>query len=406
MPVTKPSSAVLSTVAAIFIVAGCSKSAPVGDDVRPVRTMLIAPASASAIAEFSGEVRPRVESRVGFQVAGRLVTRAVDVGQAVKPGQVLATIDPADYQLAATASQSQLSAAQADRDQQRAEYKRFEELQQKGFISSADLERRRAALDAAEARYQQSAAQANVSGNQAAYTTLRAPTAGVVTAVDAEVGQVVTAGQSVVRIAQTKEKEIAIAIPENRLDALRRIPEVRVSLWALNAAADSPTLRGRLREISPIADAATRTYPARITLIDPPATVALGMTASVIFEAPLPTAIIAAPLQALLKESDGTYVWLLDPSSMTVRKSPVQIATVSGNDVVLSGGLKPGDTIITAGVHLLKEGQKVKRLEDTIAERAPVSTPMHGAAGALKPAATTPETAKGAADSAAKNSKE
>ncbi len=406
MHVSERNSAVATTLVAILVLAGCTRATPAGEDIRPVRTMLIAPASTSALAEFSGEVRPRVESRVGFQVAGRIVTRVVDVGQTVKPGQVLATIDPADYRLAATASQAQLSAAQVDRDQQRADYKRFEELQLKGFISSADLERRKATLDAAEARHQQAVAQASVSGNQTAYTVLRAPSAGVVTAVDGEVGQVVSPGQSVVRIAQTTEKEIAIAIPENRLDALRRIPEVRVSLWAMNAATDGPTLRGRVREISPIADAATRTYPARITLIDPPAAVALGMTASVIFEAPLPTPIITAPLQALLKESGGTYVWLLDGSSMTVRKSQVQIATVSGNDVVLLSGLNPGDTIVTAGVHLLKEGQKVKRLEDTIAERAPLSTPMHGVTGAPRPAAAAPEPSKAGAESGAKNSKE
>jgi len=373
---TKPIVAI-ATLAALLALAGCSRPAPSGEDIRPVRTMVIAPAPSSAVAELAGEVRPRVESKVGFQVTGRIVTRTVEVGQAVTAGQVLATIDPADYRLAATAAQAQLTAAQADRDQQRADYKRFEELQQKGFISSADLERRKATLDAAEARYQQAAAQSDVSGNQAAYTALRAPSAGVVTGIDAEVGQVVTAGQSVVRIAQTTEKEIAIAIPENRLEALRRIPEVRVSLWA----AEGKPIRGRVREIAPIADPATRTFPARITLLDAPPTVALGMTATVIFEAPLPLPIIAAPLQALLKESDGTYVWLLDVATMTVRRSRVTIATVSGNDVVLAAGVKPGDTIVTAGVHLLKEGQKVKLVDDTIAERAPASTPMPAASG-------------------------
>jgi len=369
-------SAVTVATFVILSLTGCSKPAPVAEDIRPVRTMIIAPAQSSAIAELAGEIRPRVESRVGFQVAGRIVSRLAEVGQTVKSGQVLATIDPADFRLAATAAQAQLTAAQADRDQQRADYKRFEELQQKGFISGADLERRKASLDAAEARYQQAAAQSNVSSNQAAYTALRAPGIGVVTAVDAEVGQVVTAGQSVLRIAQTAEKEIAIAIPESRLDTLRRIPDVRVSLWA----SEGVSLRGRVREISPIADAATRTYPARISLIDPPPSVALGMTATVVFEAPLPVPIIAVPLQALLKETDGTYVWLLDPASMSVRRTKVQIATVAGNSVVLGAGVKPGDTIVTAGVHLLKEGQKVKQVDDTIAERAP--TPM--------PAATAP----------------
>jgi RND family efflux transporter MFP subunit len=372
----------IASLGALLVLAACSAQPPSGDDIRPVRTMVIAPAPSTAVAELAGEVRPRVESKVGFQVAGRIVTRTVEVGQAVTSGQALATIDPADYRLAATAAQAQLTAAQAERDQQRADYRRFEELQQRGFISSADLERRKATLDAAEARHQQAAAQSNVSGNQAAYTTLRAPSAGVVTGVDAEVGQVVTAGQSVVRIAQTTEKEIAIAIPENRLDALRRMPEVRVSLWA----AGNKPMRGLVREIAPMADPATRTFPARITLVDAPPTVALGMTATVVFDAPLPAPIIAAPLQALLKESDETYVWVLDATTMTVRRSRVTIATVSGNDVVLADGVKPGDTIVTAGVHLLKEGQKVKRIDDTIAARAPAPTPIPAASGAAEPA--------------------
>jgi RND family efflux transporter MFP subunit len=349
-----------AALAVALLATGCSKQVPVVEDIRPVRTMVVAPAQSATVAELAGEVRPRVESRVGFQVAGRIVTRAAEVGQTVKPGQVLATIDPADFRLAASAALAQLTAAQADRDQQRADYRRFEELRQKGFLSSADLERRKAALDAAEARYRQAAAQADVSGNQAAYTALRAPGAGVVTGIDAEVGQVVAAGQSVVRIAQTAEKEIAIAIPESRLDALRRIPEVRVSLWATG---DAP-LRGRVREIAPLADAATRTFPARITLIDPPPTVALGMTATVVFEMPLAQPVIAVPLQALLKDGDGTYVWRYDAASSTVRKAGVQVATVSGNDVVLAAGVKPGDTLVTAGVHLLKEGQKVRRVDD------------------------------------------
>ncbi|MCU0952817.1 MAG: efflux RND transporter periplasmic adaptor subunit [Burkholderiaceae bacterium] len=201
-------------------------------------------------------------------------------------------------------------------------------------------------------------------GNQAGYAALRAPEAGVITSVDAEVGQVVAAGQSVVRIAQTGEKEVVVALPESRLQTLRQIPEVSVRLWAGSAA-----LRGRVREIAPLADAATRTYPARITLIDPPADVALGMTATVRFEAPLPQPVITVPMQALLRDGERTYVWKLDRGAGTVRREAVQVATVSGNDLVLAGGVQPGDVLVTAGVHLLKEGQKVRVLD------APADTP-------------------------------
>src|SRR5882672_10311452 len=313
--------------ATLAVFAGCSKPVPVAEDIRPVRAMTVAPARATTIAELSGEVRPRIESKLGFQVGGRITSRRVEVGQRVAVGDVLATLDAVDYKLSAAASSAQLLSAQVDRDQQRTDYRRFEDLYRQGFISAADLERRKSQLDAAEAKYTQSAAQANVSGNQETYATLTAAQPGVVTGVDAEVGQVVAAGQSVIRIAQTSEKEVAIAIPENRLEALRQIRDVRVSLWA-----GGGELQGRVREIAPIADPATRTYPARITLLSAPASVALGMTATVTFEAPLPLPIVALPMQALLREDNATYVWLLDSTNMTVRRSAIEVATVSGND--------------------------------------------------------------------------
>jgi len=341
-----------------LLAAGCSKEAPQTEDIRPVRAITVVPAPVSAEAELPGEVRPRVESRVGFQVAGRISSRRVELGQRVSPGEVLATLDPADFRLSAAAAAASLNAAQVDRDQQRADIKRFEDLHRQGFISGAELERRRAQLDAAEARYAQAAALADVSTNQAAYATLRAPAAGVISAVDAEVGQVVSAGQSVVRIALAGDKEVAISIPEVRLEQLRRIQDVRVALWAHGAE-----LKGRIREIAPMADPATRTFAARVTLIDPPPDVALGMSATVRFSSPPMPPSLGVPLTALLREGDATYVWRLDRQAMTVAKSPVTVAGMSGNTVILGGGVQAGDAVVTAGVHLLKPGQKVRLLE-------------------------------------------
>ncbi len=344
--------------------AGCSSEAPATDDVRPVRTMILAPVSIDADAELSGEVRPRIESRLGFQVAGRVSSRRVELGQRVRRGDVLATLDPADFTLTATAASAQLSAALVERDQQRADIKRFEDLHRQGFISAAELERRRAQLDAAEARHAQASALADVSTNQAAYATLRAPADGVISAVDAEVGQVVGAGQSVVRVALAGDKEVAVSIPETRLEQFRRAETVRVTLWA-----HRQELSGRVREIAPIADPATRTFAARVTLIEPPAEVALGMSATVRFSsAPMPPS-LAVPLTALLREGDATYVWRLDRQAMTVARSPVTVAGVSGNQVILGGGVQAGETIVTAGVHLLKPGQKVRLLDVDPASR-------------------------------------
>jgi len=362
--------AVGTLLVALVLAGGCSKPAPVAEPLRPVRAIQISAGSGRALAELPGEIRPRVESHVGFQVAGRVTARLAEVGQRVAAGQVLAKIDPVDYQLGATAAQAQLSAAQVDRDQNRADYRRFDELFRQGFISGADLDRRRAALDAAEARHAQAQAQARVSDNQNDYATLRAPAAGVVTGIDAEVGQVVAAGQGVLRIAQTDEKDVAVSLPENRLAALRRIPEVDVAVWA------GAHMKGRVREIAPIADPATRTYLAKIALRDPPADVALGMSATVTFSAPDPVANLAVPLQALFKEGDGTFVWRVDPASMTVSRARVAVAGVTGADVVIGDGIAVGDTIVTAGAHLLRDGQKVKLIDGAARGAARASDPQ------------------------------
>ena len=306
---------------------------------------------------------------------GRVTQRLVDVGQSVRAGQALATLDAQDYKLAAQGAEAGLSAAQVDRDQQRADYRRFQELQLKGFISQAELDRRKASLDAAEAKYLQAEANARTSGNQAAYSVLRAPHDAMVVGVDAEVGQVVSAGQSVIRLARTGEVEVLIGIPEQQLALLKGARDVRVRLWSGGDA-----IEGRVREVSPVADPATRTFPARIALVDPPPTVALGMTATVSFTTSIGQPVIAVPLQALLVEGGATHAWVVDPSSQTVRRTRVRVSNVAGNEIVLSEGLKPGDVIVTAGVNQLKDGQRVRLLSEAM-ELAPAGP------ATLKPAA-------------------
>lgn len=344
---------------AIGLLAACSKPVAVTEDVRPVRVIAVQASANKALAEFAGEVRPRVETRAGFQIGGRITKRLVEVGQAVKSGQPLATVDPQDYRLSEQSAQAALAAAAVERNQQRADYKRFEELQTMGFISSADLERRKATLDAAEARYLQAEASARAMTNQSEYSVLRAPHDAVVTAIDAEVGQVVASGQSIVRLANTGEKEVAIAIPEQQLELLRAAKEIQVRLWS-----GGNPIKGHLRELSPVADPATRTFPARIALVDPPATVALGMTAAVVFEVPLASSDLVLPTQTLLLEGGKTHVWLYDSASSTVRRTVVEVGNVAGNDVLVTRGVKVGDLVVSAGVHQLKDGQKVKRLGD------------------------------------------
>jgi RND family efflux transporter MFP subunit len=379
MPPARLAVPLMAALSAVLGIVACSKVPVATEDVRPVRTLTVSPRSTSAAVDFAGEVRPRVETRAGFQVAGRMTQRFVEVGQLVRQGQPLATIDPQDYRLVAEASEAARTSAQVDRDQQRADYKRFEDLQAKGFISQAELDRRKASLDAAEARYAQAVANARVTGNQTGYATLRAPHDAVVMAIDAEVGQVVAAGQSVVRLAQTGEKEVLIGIPEQQLAALKGASEISVRLWSGGAP-----IKGTLRELSPVADPATRTFPARIGLVSPPATAALGMTATVSFAIPLPQPVITLPLQALLVESGATHAWRYDAATGTVRRTRVSIGNVAGNEVVVTEGLNAGDVVVTAGAHQLKEGQKVKLLSEVGSPAEPAGTTTVKPDGAKK----------------------
>jgi len=359
--------ALLWASAVPLLLAACSRPAPVVEDVRPVKAQVVSATAARGSAELAGEVRPRIESRVGFQVGGRIATRSVELGRLVRAGDLLATLDASDYRLGASASLAQLEAARIDRDQNVADYRRYEDLFHKGFISGSELDRRKASLDAAEARFAQAQAQARVSENQAAYATLRAPVPGIVTAIDAEAGQVVAAGQGVVRIAQTSEKEVDVNLPESRLAELSRIRDVDVTLWA------GTRMRGRVREIAPLADPATRTYLARIALVDPPPEVAFGMSATVLFAPQDAPKVVAVPLQAVFRDGDGSAVWRVERSTMTVHRALVEVGGILDNSLQLRSGIAPGETIVVAGAHLLREGQKVRLLDEVTQPAAPAT---------------------------------
>ncbi len=343
-----------------LLLAGCGKEQSKAPEVRPVRTMTVVSEQAAGTVEFSGDVRPRIESRLGFRVPGKIIARLVDVGATVRKGQVLARLDPTDLALAQQSAQAQLQAAKTDRDLAAADLKRFSELFAKGFISAAEQQRHQANYDAAQARYDQAAAGYRNQSNQAAYATLEADADGVVTGVDAEVGQVVSAGQPVVRVAQTAEKEVVVGIPEDQVDTLRKSPDVRIELWA----DPSRSLPGKVREIAPAADPVTRTYTVKITVPNPPPDLKLGMTAVATFVRPGGGADsggmgVRVPITALLQEQGKNVVWLYDAASQTVKPVPVTVSAPRDNVLLVTGGLSPGQTIVTAGVHLLKAGQRV-----------------------------------------------
>jgi len=361
-------SPLLITVLAAAALAGCSKPAEKTEDIRPVRAMVLASSDVDVNAEFSGEVRARVESRLGFRVGGKIVSRKVDVGTLVKHGQVLMQLDPQDLQLSQAQALAGLRAAETNRDLAKAELKRYQELRSKNFVSQAVLDAKDSTYKAAQANVDASQAAYRGQSNQAGYASLVSDVDGVVTAVDAEVGQVVQPGTPVVRVAKQGEKEIVIGLPEDKVETLRRVPDVQVRLWA----DPNKVVAGKIREISPVADPSTRTYTVKVVIPDSLSEAKLGMTAVVQFASKTATPQIKVPLTALYYEKSASSVWVVEGG--VVKLVPVTIAGAAGNDIVLGSGVKAGQTVVTAGVNLLKPGQKVKILGNDL-PAAPAPAP-------------------------------
>ncbi len=358
-----PVAPMASVVLALVLLAACSKPVDKAEDIRPVRAMKLAAADADATVEFSGDVRPRIESRLGFRVGGKIVARKVEVGTLVKRGQVLMQLDPQDLQLAQLQSAAVLKAAQGNRDLALAEQQRYEDLRARNFVSQAVLDAKQTAYLAAQASFDQATAAARNQLNQTGYATLVSNVDGVVTGIDAEAGQVVAAGTPVLRVAETREKDVVIGIPEDQVELLRQVSDIRIHVWA-----DPGTvIQGKLRELSPIADPVSRTFTARIALPADAAQVRLGMTAYVTFVRKIPQGMIRVPLNALVRDQSKTAVWVIDKGAVTLM--PVQVVGPAGNDLLLSGGVSAGQMIVTAGVNLLKAGQKVTILNDDLAVR-------------------------------------
>lgn len=343
----------LAAAAAAILLAACSKAPEKSEDIRPVRVLLLESNNADINAEFSGEVRARVESRLGFRVGGKIVKRQVDVGTVVKQGQVLMQLDPQDLQLSQAQALAVLRGAETNRDLARSDMRRYQELRDKNFVSQAVLDGKVSGFKAAQSTVDSARAGYRGQSNQAAYARLLSDTDGVVTSVDAEVGQVVAPGTPVVRVAKSGQKEVVIGIPEDKVETLRRVSDVRVRLWADPRQA----VAGKIREISPVADPSTRTYTVKVTIPDSLTEARLGMTAVVQFASQTATPQIRVPLTALFYEKAATSVWIVENG--VVRLQPVSVVGTAGNDVLLGGAIKAGQSVVTAGVNLLKPGQKV-----------------------------------------------
>jgi len=344
----------------VLAAAGCNKPPQQLDATRPVHVVTVSLTADEQEVTYTGDVRARWETALGFRVPGKIVARLVEVGQQVKTAQVLARLDPEDQKLSAEAAKQQLMAARSDFQQAKADLVRYKELVDKGFISAAEFDRRKTTYQTAAARFEQATAQLELNRNQTEYTTLRADHEGIVTAVQAEVGQVVSAGQAVVKIARLDEKEVAVNVPENRLTELRATKDADISLWA----SPGKLYKGRIREISPSADSVTRTYTVKVTVLDPDALVQLGMTANVRLRGALRAEVARLPLTALFQKGEEAAVWVIDPKTQQVALTPVQVGRYTQDYVTVLSGLHDGDRVVRAGVHKLNQGERVRILAD------------------------------------------
>jgi len=379
LPLRAPSAraaVLLLSMAALASLTACSRQESPPEPIRAVKLQTVGAAPLQAQTAFAGDIRARTEAQLGFRVAGKVLSRNVELGQAIKPGQLLAQLDGTDYALAAQGAQAQVQAATTQRDLEAANYRRFKELRDKNFISAAEMERHAAALKSAQAQLDQAKANAASQGNQTAYTRLVSEVAGVVTAVNVEPGQVVSAGTPVLRVAKDGARDAVFAVPEDRIAQLKPGQPVQVKVWP-----EEQLLGAHIREVAASADAATRTYQVKASLDAAPndALPKLGATVTVLpperpAGADKAADVIKLPLSALWDQAGSSKVWVYDPASSTVQPQAVVVARMDGNDAVIQSGLQAGQQVVVAGVHVLNAGQKVTVFQSKYAASAPAQT--------------------------------
>ena len=342
-------------IAGIFFWKAQSQPATTVETIPLVRAAVVDAAGELKSYTYAGEVRGRYESQLAFQVAGKIIKRNVQLGSVVNAGEVLLEIDPKDLKQTVNSSSAQVRSAESQLKLTESNLQRYRQLYSQNAISRAQLDQYESAYEVAQAAVQQASAQYGQSSNQLDYSQLYAGTSGVISSINAEAGQVVSAGQTVLTIVQNGEREVEISVPENRIEELRTASQLTISFWAL------PDLKvnGKVREIAPMAASTTRTYQVRISLLNPPPEINLGMTAAVSLTSAgdQKVNLISIPLSAIYQTNDLPGVWVVTDHTAHLRT--VQIGGLGNNQVQVTG-LLPGEIIITAGVHKLREGQKVR----------------------------------------------
>lgn len=353
-------------LALTLALAACGEQKTSQAPVRPVKAFVVQSPSVERTLTYSGVIAPRIESQLGFRVAGKIVERFVNTGDRVSEGQPIARLDEKDLKLGENSARAAAGAAKSRFAVAKDALDRAAYLLPKGFIAKAVFDQRQLEFDAAKSAADSAEDQLKQAANATSYALLAADKDGVVTSVRAEPGQVVGAGQQVITLAHANEIEVSVAVPENEIARLKAGDPARVALWpALDIGSD-----GKIREIAGAADPASRTYAVRVTVNHPVPEMRLGMTTSVAFKVPEADPPVIAPLTALTEEGGKTVVYVADRGSETVARREVLLDGVAGDGVRVKSGLAPGEIVVTGGVQFLKDGMKVRLQKEYLTEVA------------------------------------
>jgi membrane fusion protein, multidrug efflux system len=356
-------------LAAVLLPLGlaCCGEAKVAEvTVRPVKAMIVPAVLPDRVLTYSGVIAPRIESTLGFRVPGKIVERYVNAGDRVTAGQKIARLDEVDLKLAENSARSAVTSATTRAAVARDALKRANYLLPNGFIAKAAVDQRQLDMDSAQSALEAAGDQLSQAANATSYALLIADKDGIVTSVRAEPGQVVAAGQAVITEALANDVEVSVAVPEQEIVTLRPGGAASVAIWS----APGVKSEGKIREIASAADAASRTYGVRVTIVHPAAGMRLGMTTSVSFNLRQDVSAPVVPLAALTQQDGKTIAYVADRRSQTVARREVETDGVSEAGVRIKSGLRPGQIVVTGGVQFLQDGMKVRLAKEILVAAA------------------------------------
>ena len=339
------------------VAAGCDKPAPPTTQARPVRTVTVERSAEGETVSLTGHVRAKDQVSLAFRLDQQMIERLVNVGDVVKEGQVVAKLDPQIQQNGLNQAQAELASLEAVLTQARLTFGRQQQLVKDGWTSRANFDEARQKLETVQGQIDAAQAQLRTAQEQLSYTVLHADGPGVVTAKGAEPGEVVQAGKMIVQVARQGPRDAVFDVPEQLIRTATRDELIEIALT------NDPGVRatGRVREVSPQADATTRTWQVKVGIINPPEAMQLGSTVSGSVKLAAPPG-VELPASALTEANGQPAVWVVDPQSKTVSLREVDVSRYDPGSVVISKGLENGEVVVTAGVQMLHPGQMVRLL--------------------------------------------